>query len=139
MKTTQEQRKQKAVELMQKLDIFKPYIEGFKLEGWTCMFEMYGGYWTHQYDELEAKIKEIEEKYGLTVYAVTHDLTECGEMYSMLIVPQDDEDWDDLVEDTIKDNTFYIYSYVWNKDIEEFSEFGTICVESEFGGIQRVE
>ncbi len=100
MKTTQEQRKQKAVELMQKLDIFKPYIEGFKLEGWTCMFEMYGGYWTHQYDELEAKIKEIEEKYGLTVYAVTHDLTECGEMYSMLIVSQDDEDWDYLIEDS---------------------------------------
>ena len=34
MKTTQEQRKQKAVELMKMMEIYKPYIDGFEQEGW---------------------------------------------------------------------------------------------------------
>ena len=35
-----------------------------------------------------------------------------------------------------KDN-FYAYSYVWNKDDEWCSEFGTVGIKSACGGIRR--
>ena len=34
--------------------------------------------------------------------------------------------------------TFYIGAYVWNKDVEWYSEFGTIGIRSFGGGIKRV-
>ena len=36
MNTTIEERKQKALEIMQKLDIYKPYNEGFMKDDLTC-------------------------------------------------------------------------------------------------------
>lgn len=62
MNTTIEERKQKALEIMKKLDIYKPYIKGFEKENWTCFFEGFGGFWTYQEPEIEQKLKEIEEK-----------------------------------------------------------------------------
>ena len=39
---TQEERKEFAIELMKKLDIYKPYIKGFKEENNVCFFENFG-------------------------------------------------------------------------------------------------
>ncbi len=39
MNTTIIERKEKAIELMKKLDIYKPYIKGFKEENEVCFFE----------------------------------------------------------------------------------------------------
>ena len=72
MNITIENKKQKAIELMQKLDIYKPYIKGFKEKTDVCFFECFGGYWAYQEPELMAKIKEFEEQYNVLVYAVTH-------------------------------------------------------------------
>ena len=35
-------------------------------------------------------------------------------------------------------NTFYAFAYVWNKDCEWCSEFGTIGVKSFGGGLKRI-
>ena len=72
---------------MQKLDIYKPYIDGFVDENKVCLYEGYGGFWTEQETELQEKIDQIEKTHNCTVYAVTHEFTEFGELYSMLIVP----------------------------------------------------
>ena len=48
--------KEKAIELLRQLDIYKPYIERFKEKNYVCFFEMYGGYWAYQNNELAAKI-----------------------------------------------------------------------------------
>ena len=56
MNITIENKKQKAIELMQKLDIYKPYIKGFKEKTDVCFFECFGGYWAYQEPELMAKI-----------------------------------------------------------------------------------
>lgn len=81
MSTTLEERKNKVLELMKKLDIYKPYIKGFKENNEVCFFEGFGGFWAWQDKELQNKIKELEEKYNCTVYAVTHGFTEFGELY----------------------------------------------------------
>ena len=79
MKITQEQRKEKAVELMKQLQIYKPYINDFKKDNLVTYFERHIGYWTYQNKELDKKIKQIEKEYNLTVYAVTHEFFDFGE------------------------------------------------------------
>lgn len=136
MNTTKEQRKEQAVELMKKLDIYKPYINGFKQGDKVCFFENFGGFWVNQEPEIEQKMKEIEKEYNCTVYAITHEYTSIGEFYDFLIVSQDDEEWEYLVEEY--QNDYAAYAYVWNKSDDWCSEFGTIVVKRFGGGIKRI-
>ena len=136
MNTTKEQRKAKAVELMKKLDIYTPYIKDFTNKDWVCFFEFFGGYWAFQLEGLQEKIKEIEERYNCTVYAVTHEILEFGECFSFLIVTDYPEEWDDLVCDCVGGHS--VFAYVWNKTDEWCSEFGSVGIKSFGGGIKRV-
>ena len=136
MNTTKEQRKEQAVKLMKQLDIYKPYIKGFEKDDSVCFFEQFGGFWVFQEPEIEAKMKEIEKKFDCTVYAITHEYTEFGECYDFLIVTDYTEEWENLVYR--EGNGFYAFAYVWNKDDEWCSEFGTIGVKSFGGGIKRI-
>ncbi len=137
MKTTSEDRKQKAIELLKKLGIYKPYIDGFAKNNQVCFFERFGGYWVDQEPEIEQKMKKIEESHKCTVYAITHEYTDFGECYSFLVVTDYEEEWDELVSPANR-NTFYAFAYVWNKDVEYCSEFGSIGVQSFGGGIKRI-
>ena len=137
MKATKEQRKEKALEIMKTLDIYKPYIRGFKEKDHVCFYENFGGFWAFQDKELMAKIKEIETEHNCTVYAITHEYMEFGECYSFLLVTQYPEEWDTLVE-PYKRGSFYAFAYVWNKDEPYFSEFGTVVVQSFGGGLRRI-
>ncbi len=65
--------KDKAIELMKQMDIYKPYIKGFQEKGMVCFFERFGGYWADQEPELYEKMKAIEKKYKCLVYAITHE------------------------------------------------------------------
>ena len=133
---TKEQQKAKAIECMKQLDIYKPYIEGFEKENQVCFYERFGGYWVYQEPELEAKMKAIENKFGATVYAITHEMMFFGECYSFLLVPKYKEDWEYLL--TKAEQGFYATAYVWNKSDEYCSEFGDISVVSFGGGIKRI-
>jgi hypothetical protein len=138
MNTTKEERKQKSIEYMKKLDIYKPYITGFEKENEVCYFEGFGGFWAWQDEELSAKIKEIEEKYDCTVYAVTHEITEFGEIYDFLLATNDSIDLTVYSGHDDINNTIYAFAYVWNKDDDNFSEFGDIMLQSFGGGIRRI-
>ena len=131
-----EQQKAKAIEIMKQMDIYKPYIEGFKNEDKVCFFEQFGGFWVYQEPEVEAKMKELENEYGCTVYAITHEFTHFGECYSFLLVSKYEEEWDMLV--TSEKNNHYAFAYVWNKDDDYCSEFGSVVVKSFGGGIKRI-
>ena len=136
MNIEREIKKQKAIENLEKLDIYEPYIKGFKDEDNICYFENYGGFWAWQETELIEKVKELEEKYNCLVYAITHEYTEIGEMYSFLIVTDYEEEFDMLLENY--GNQYYAFAYVWNKDDEDSSEFGTVVLSSFGGGIRRI-
>ena len=86
MNITIEQKKQKAIEIMNTLNLYKPYIKGFEQHNDVCFFEGFGGFWAYQEPELMAKIKEFEEKHNVLVYAVTHEYTEFGECYDFLFI-----------------------------------------------------
>ncbi len=128
--------KEKAIAIMKRMDIYKPYIKGFQKKGMVCFFERFGGYWVDQEPELYEKMKAIEKKYNCLVYAVTHEFTEFGECYSLLIVTAYPEEWATLVQS--KGNKHVAFAYVWNKDDDECSEFGTVMVHSFGGGIRRI-
>ena len=136
MKTTKEERKKQAVKMMKELDIYKPYIKQFKSNDRVCLYEGFGGFWIEQESqELQDKIKEIENKYNCTVYAVTHEFFEFGECYDFLIITDYKEEWEDLV---MKNGRDYIaFAYVWNKDDDWCSEFGSVSIQSFGGGIRR--
>lgn len=133
---TLQEKKDKAIEIMKTLDIYKPYIQGFKEKDNVCFFEMFGGYWVYQEPEIEAKMKEIEQEYNCKVYAITHEFTDFGELYDFLIVTNYPEEWDDAVYSYGNKHT--LFAYVWNKSDEWLSEFGSITVQSFGGGIRRV-
>lgn len=134
---TREEMKQEAIRRLQALDIYKPYINGFKSNVQkVCFYENFGGFWVDQEPEVEQKMKEIEEKYGCTVYAITHEMFEFGECWSFLFVSKYDEEWDYEFEHSSGAN-FYVDSYVWNSS-DDFVEYGTTIVKSFGGGIRRV-
>ena len=130
-----EQMKEKAVEILKEMNIYSPYIKAFEENETVTMFERHAGFWAYQYPELSEKIKEFEQKHNCVVYAVTHEIFEFGECYSFLVVTSYKSEWKTLV---VKEkNDFYAFAYVWNKDDDWCSEFGTIGIKSALGGLRR--
>lgn len=127
--------KQYAIKALQTLGIYKPYIDGFAKKGKVCFFERFAGYWVYQEPEVEAKMKELQQEYGCVVYAITHEFTDFGECWSFMFISKYEEEWESTIEE-LKDG--YAFAYVWNKDDDYCSEFGTIAVKSFGGGIVRV-
>lgn len=136
MKLDITKQKDKAIELMKQMDIYAPYIKGFRENGMVCFFERFGGYWADQEPELYEKMKAIEKKYNCLVYAITHEFTEFGECYSLLIVTAYPEEWATLIQSN--GNKHVAFAYVWNKDDDWCSEFGSVMVQSFGGGIRRI-
>lgn len=136
MRISIEEKQEKAIESLKKLDIYKPYIKGFKTEG-PCFFEEYVGFWANQEPKLMEKIKEFEKEHDALVYAITHEITTFGECYSFLYVSDYKEDNLRLIPPTGQNN-FYVSAYVWNVSDDWCSEFGSIVVKSFGGGIKRI-
>lgn len=127
------EQKQEAIQRMKKLDIYSQTIREFEKENIVNKSE-HGGilYWL---DENEQEfVKEFEEKYNATVYHVIHNYTEFGELYSLLYVSQHKEEWDFDNEDL---ENGYCLAYVKNIEEDAFSEFGSIGIKSQFGGLVR--
>ena len=64
-----------------------------------------------------------------------HNIYEFGECYSMLYVSPDTDEWQQDKDDI---NEGYVFAYVYNKTDEWCSEFGSIAVKSQFGGLVRI-
>lgn len=135
-KLTRAEMKNKAIDCLKELDIYKPYIKAFVKDDEITMFEHYAGFYISQYPELYNQIKELEQKYNILIYAVTHEFTSFGECYSFLYVPNDKNDLEYTI-DKFAHNCYYAMAYVYNKNEPLFSEFGSIIVKSGFGGIMR--
>ena len=131
-----QQRKEQAIKYLQQLDIYKPYIDGFEKDDQVCVFERYAGFWVYQYPELKKRMRDLENEYDCTVYAITHEFTQFGECYSFLIVTKYKQEWKTLLRSNKNQHT--AFAYVWNKTDDWCSEFGSVSVQSGFGGITRI-
>lgn len=125
--------KQEAIERMKMLKIYSQAIKEFDKENVINVSE-HGGILFWLDDEQQEMVKQFEEKYNAVVYHVIHNYTEFGELYSLLYVSQHENEWD-YDKDDIKHNI--ALCYVVNKDEENFSEFGSIGIRPQFGGVIR--
>ena len=129
-----EERFIEAIERMKMLKLDKPCIEAFT-KGKIWESEGYGA--LYEINEEEQKIVDkFQKKHPCClVYHMIHNVYEFGECYSMLYVSSDIDEWPQDKED-VKDG--YVFAYVYNKDCEWCSEFGSIAVRPSFGGLVRL-
>lgn len=125
-----------AIKRMKELKIYNDAIKNFK-EG--TVSQSISGYmfWIDESTEndLAKKIADFEAENNAVVYYVITTNTNFGMLYNLLFVGDNEEEWEYEHED-IKDN--YVFSYVINVDEPLFSEFGTIVVDQQYGGLVRV-
>jgi len=130
--------KEIAIQCLKKLGVYGPYVEKFEKEDIPMFYERLTGYYLPHELVLQAKVKEVQEKNDVLVYAVTHEWLEFGECWSMLCVYKNSKSLDDCIMDTVHPDTFFVNSYVWNLDQEHFSEFGDVVINTYDGRIRRL-
>lgn len=85
-------------------------------------------------------LEKIESltKDGAVVYHVTHEYFEFGECWDLLLITDEDVS-NDYGEGSREDFDNYgiQFAYVINTDVPEFSEFGSIQIQTRAGGIKR--
>lgn len=138
---TENERKEKAIEYLERLNIYRPYINAFNNKGEITMFENYGGFYVYLNDNVKLiQIIENLRSIGRFPYAIIHTHTKFGELYDFLLAPDTIWNVDMYLEPIIgQKNTFRARSYCYNATHPEFSELGDIVVKSAFDGIRRVE
>jgi len=134
-----EEKKQKAINLLETMQINKTLLAEYQNFDIVPSFASlnFQNAWCDFGEEIKAKIKELEEKYNLLVYAVTKDITSYGELYNFLVVPDYAEDWQYLLTE-LGAGRFRVLAYVWNKTHDQYSEFGSIIVRAANGTIERI-
>lgn len=137
MIATKEEMKAKAIELMNKIGFYHSFVDLLKNQDKKYLFYDFDCCSISNEPKLVKKIKEIEEKYGLLVYAVTYELMEFGECYSLLVIPKYKEDWELLFDEYSKDIKS-VFAYVWNKTDDNCSEFGRVLIKNIGGFIKRI-
>ena len=135
-KVTREKKKEEAIKRMKVLVLFKPCIKSFEKYDELQLTEPTGGlYEFGDNAELNAKIKEFEEEYNALVYFGMRSYTEFGKLDSFLYVSDNEEEW---FMDNADIQEGYAVAYVYNHDVPEYSEIGSIAVRERFGGLVRV-
>lgn len=130
------QQKELAINCLKELKVYKPYCDAFAKDGVVTLFERFAGFWINedQEPELLEYIRQFEADTGSLVYAVTHECFSFGECYTLLCISPYDEDNTRVIKD-LKDG--YAWAWVWNKTCPICSEYGTVTIQSAFGGIRR--
>ena len=130
---TREEKKIECIKRMEFLKLSKNIIKEFKNHDVLNESERIGAlYWLN--DEEKKIVSDFEQKNNAVVYHVIHSFAEFGELYSLLFVGEYVEEWESEWDD-LKEG--YCFSYVFNKDAEYCSEFGTIGVKPSIGGLIR--
>lgn len=133
MKATVQEQKNEAIRRMKLLKLHENPIREFEEKGRLNLSEN-GGilYWLDE--KQQEYVKEFERKYNGLVYHVIRDFRECGETLSFLYVTDSAREWE-YDRDDLKQG--YAFAYVKNLDDDLCSEFGSIGIKPQFGGLVR--
>lgn len=135
MNVSRVDKKKEAIKRMEVLDIFGETIRQFEEEGLISYSEppMGTNFWLN--DEQEKAVREFEKEYDALVYFGVRAYTEFGTLDAFLYVSDYEEEWE-MDNGELKDG--YVYAYVYNHDVPEFSEIGLVRVQPRFGGLVRI-
>lgn len=125
MTISREEKKIEALARMKSWGIYPPIVKQFEEDDQISESAPPLGacYWLDE--EQMARVREFEERNNALVYHVIHSFTNIGEMESFLYVSDYPEEWEQDRAD-IKDGQQLVY--VFNKDMPDCSEFGSIGV-----------
>ena len=136
MNVSKEAKETEAIARMKAWGIYPPIVKQFEKEGLISESAPPLGacYWLDE--EQIARVRDFEEQHNALVYHVVHSFTNFGEMESYLYVSDYEEEWqrdrDDIDE-------WSQLVYVYNKDMPDCSEFGSIGLKlTPAAGLARV-
>lgn len=134
MNVSMEIKKEEAIKRMKALGIISQTIQQFKEENLVSCSEppMGANYWLD--DEQKAMVDAFEKENNALVYFVIRSYTQFGKLDTFLYVSDYDEEWE-MDNKAIKER--FPMAYVYNHDIPDFSEFGSVGVQERFGGLIR--
>lgn len=126
--------KEEAINRMEILRMSKQCIEAFK-KGEIWESEGIGALYECNENE-KAIIEEFRRNNPeCCVYHMIHNIFEFGECYTILFVSCYDNEWERDREEMKKG---YMFTYVKNIDDEWCSEFGTVVIKPNIGGLVRI-
>lgn len=129
-----EETRAEAVKRLEVLKVHKNVLNEFKEEEKLNKSERMGVlYWLD--DEEQTMVNEFEKKHEAVVYHVIHQLTNIGDLYSLLYVKRDNSEWE-LDREDLEEGQ--VLAYVINKTMPDCSEFGRIGVKPSIGGVIRI-
>ena len=122
------------LERMKILQLSKQCISAFE-RGEVWESESLGALYEVNEEEQEI-IDDFEKEHeGYKVYHLIHNMIEFGELYNIFYVSTELKEWEQDKED-LKGN--YAFVYVYNKSDNWCSEFGSIMIKKNIGGLIRV-
>lgn len=135
MNVSRVDKKKEAIKRMEVLDIFGETIRQFEKDCLISYSEppMGTNFWLD--DEQLKAVRKFEEEYNSVVYFGVRAYTEFGTLDAFLYVSDYEEEWE-MDNGELKDG--YVYAYVYNHDVPEFSEIGLVRVQPRFGGLVRI-
>ncbi len=127
-------KKEEAIKRMEILNMSRQCINAFK-KGIVWESEGIGALYECNDDEKKL-IKEFEQEHeGCIVYHMIHNMFEFGECYTILYVSSEKSEWKQDIKDLSEG---YAFAYVKNIDDDFCSEFGTVMLKPNIGGLIRV-
>lgn len=130
---TREEKKAEAIERMKLLKLHSNVIEEFRDEDKLNVSENAGFlYWAT--DRQMDVVKEFERKHNAVVYHLIHSHMNGEEHIAYLYVSDYEDEWEMDREDLVSG---YPLAYVENLDACWCSEFGSIGIEPNIGGLVR--
>lgn len=121
-----------AVERMRNLDMSENAIKALQ-SGDVWMSEGIGALYEIEDGEYAAGIVEDVLDKGMFPYHVIHDMTNFGEMFSVLVVGSYPEEWE-YDRESLEDG--YALADVYNKN-GDFDDLGSIGIRPSIGGLVR--
>lgn len=122
------------LERMKILQLSKQCISAFE-RGEVWESESLGALYEVNEEEQEIINNFEREHVGYKVYHLIHNMTEFGELYNIFYVSTETSEWEQDKED-LKGN--YAFVYVYNKSDNWCSEFGSIMIKKNIGGLIRI-